>query len=115
MAIIAQFKARKAAEHATCAAPAKKPQAEIKALRAAEDADDRLSRIGDRLALKQAHKPAKSEALWIEPKPSVEPVPKPTKLLVRKAYARPLQKRKLSEAEGQEIVERAISGSEEKR
>jgi hypothetical protein len=69
MGIMAQFKASKAAEHATRAAPAKRPQAEIKALRAAEDAVDRLSRIGDRLALKQAHKPSKSEATWIEPKP----------------------------------------------
>jgi hypothetical protein len=95
MGIMAQFKASKAAEHATRAAPAKRPQAEIKALRAAEDAVDRLSRIGDRLALKQAHKPSKSEATWIEPKPpapSVEPIPKPTKLVVRKAHPRPLQK-----------------------
>jgi hypothetical protein len=93
---MAQFKASKAAEHATRAAPAKKPQAEIKALRAAEEADDRLSRIGDRLALKQAHKPSKSEATWIEPKPpapSFEPVPKPTKLVVRKAHPRQLQKK----------------------
>jgi hypothetical protein len=118
MAIMAQFKASKGGEHATRAAPAKRPQAEIKALRAAEDAVDRLSRIGDRLALKQAHKPSKSEATWIEPKPpapSVAPVPKPVKLVVRKAHPRPLQKRKLSEAEVQAIVERAISRSEERR
>src|SRR5262249_39061754 len=106
------------AEHATRAAPAKRPQAEIKALRAAEDAVDRLSRIGDILALKQAHKPPKSEATWIEPKPpapSVAPVPKPVKLVVRKTHPWPLQKRKLSEAEVQAIVERAISRSEERR
>src|SRR5215469_465936 len=95
MAMMAQFKASKAAEYATRAAPAKRPQAEIKALRAAEDAVDRLSSIGDRLALKQAHKPSKSEPPWIEPKPpapSVEAVPKPTSLVVRKAHPRPLQK-----------------------
>lgn len=118
MAMMAQFKASKAAEHATRAAPAKRPQAEIKALRAAEDAVDRLSRIGDTLALKQAHKPSKSEATRIEPKPpapSVESVPKPTKLVVRKPLPRPLQKRKLSEAEVQEMVERAMSRSEQRR
>jgi hypothetical protein len=105
-AVTAQFKARKAAESAM---RADKPRGEIKALRAAEDAAERVSRIGDRLALKQTHKPTKSEATWIEPKPpapSFEPVPEPTKLLVRKAHPRSLQKRKLSEAEVKEIAER---------
>jgi hypothetical protein len=118
VAIMAQFKASQAAEHATRAAPAKRPQAEIKALRAAEDAAEWLSRIGDRLALKQAHRPSKSEATWIEPKPpapSVAPIRKPVKLVVRKAHPRPLQKRKLSDAEVQAIVERAMSRSEERR
>src|SRR5262245_40489806 len=55
-AVMAQFKARKAAESAMRAAPADKPRAEIKAQRADEDAAQRISRIGDRLALKQAHK-----------------------------------------------------------
>jgi hypothetical protein len=108
--MMAQFKAKKAAESAMRAAPADKPRAEIKALRADEDAAQRISRIGDRLALKQAHKPTKSEATWIEPKPpapSFKPVPEPTKLLVRKAHPRSLQKRKLSEAEVKDIVERA--------
>jgi hypothetical protein len=57
-AVLAEQKARWAAEHASSAAPVAKPYAEIRALRAAEEAEGRLSMLGDRIALKQALKPS---------------------------------------------------------
>jgi hypothetical protein len=57
-AVMAEQKAGWAAEHASSAAPVAKPHAEIKALRAAEEAEGRLSVLTDRAALKQALKPS---------------------------------------------------------
>lgn len=53
-------KARLAAAHASSAAPANKPEAEVRALRTAEEAQVYLTRLADQLALKQAHKPQES-------------------------------------------------------
>jgi hypothetical protein len=57
-AVMAEQKAGRAAEHASSAAPAARPQAEIMALRAAEEAEGRRSMLFDRVALKQAMKPS---------------------------------------------------------
>jgi hypothetical protein len=57
---MAAHKARLAAAHASSAAPADKPEAELRALRAAEEAQECLTRLADRLALKQAQKPQAS-------------------------------------------------------
>lgn len=54
--VMAQRKASWAAEHAASAAPAEKAQAEIKALRVAEDVQGRFGRIADKLALPKGTK-----------------------------------------------------------
>ncbi len=56
--VIAEQKAGWAVEHASSAAPTAKPHAEIRALRAAEEAEGRRSKLIDRMALKQALKPS---------------------------------------------------------
>jgi hypothetical protein len=55
-AIMAEQKAAWAAENASSAAPAAKPQAEVTALRASEEASTSYNALSDRVALKRALK-----------------------------------------------------------
>jgi hypothetical protein len=68
-AVLAEQKAGWAAKHASSAAPAAKPRAEIRALRAAEEAEGRLSMLTDRMALKQALKPSGPATDRVEVRP----------------------------------------------
>jgi hypothetical protein len=111
---------------AAAARPGATPEAEIKALRAAEQSADLVTRLADKVELQRAHTPLKRQSAMTEIKviaatPSFQAVPETALLEIRPSSA-PLQRgrkltgplqrgKKLSKTEVRAAVERAVSRS----
>jgi hypothetical protein len=98
-AAMAEFRASKAGEYAACATSAKRPQAEIKALRMEEAAIAERTKIADRLIMREAQVRRKAT-----PPPDV---------VIPKLPASRRRGRMLSEADVQGAVERAMKRSQQ--
>ena len=101
---MAAHKARLAAAHASSA----KPEAEVRALRAAEEAQENLTRLADQLALKQAHKPEQSGIDRSEIRPR-----RATDILsARHRAKRSRRPRAMTDAEIKDAADRAEAGKQ---
>jgi hypothetical protein len=119
--VVLGFKAKAANAAVSRAVPADRVEAEIKALRSAEAAEESLTRLGDRIALDEAAKPRKQRrrrSTVLEPAPvapSFDTVPKLAIIPGSPPSATQRKNRQLNPTEVQAAVERAIASSQAKR
>jgi hypothetical protein len=116
--VVLGFKAKAANAAVSRAVPAGRVEAETRALRSAEAAEESLTRLGDRIALGGAAKPQRRRrSTVLEPAPvapSFDTVPK-LAIIPRSPPATQRKNRQLNPTEVQAAVERAIASSQAKR